>query len=112
MIESTFKNTYKETIINGRIYREWNIKFNVSTGRVEDCIEEIDEMEFCSKKPDDRDTQCTSPNDVSIVSKPGACEAKILYNNSLQYYVQFPRIDVHDQIQEFLLKNIQGKCSG
>ncbi|CAB4030455.1 Hypothetical predicted protein, partial [Paramuricea clavata] len=89
-----FENTYKEKILDGVIHREWNIKFNVSTGRVEDCKKEINEMKLCSKRPDS--LQCTDITNATIVATRGACEAKIMYNVSLQYYVKFLPIDSHD----------------
>jgi hypothetical protein len=112
-----FENTYKEKILDGVIHREWNIKFNVSTGRVEDCRKEMDVMTFCSKRPDA--LRCTDITNATIVARCGACEAKIMYNSSLQYYVKFSPIDSHDftpgeksheaSNDERLLKTVQGK---
>ncbi|CAB4034345.1 Hypothetical predicted protein, partial [Paramuricea clavata] len=104
-----FKNTYKEKILDGVIHREWKIRFNVSTGRVEDCKKEINGMTFCSKRPDALPCTDISTN-LTTIARSGDCEAKILYNSSLQYYVKFSPIDPHDftpSNDERLLKTVQ-----
>jgi hypothetical protein len=69
-------------------------------------------MTFCSKRPDA--LRCTDITNATIVARPGACEAKITYNSSLQYYVKFSPINPHDFTpsrpnDERLLKTLQGK---
>jgi hypothetical protein len=116
-------STYKEKITDAVIHKEWNIIFHLSTKRVGNCEAKIDKITLCFKKPDDH--QCTNLANATIVSKPGACEATIAFNQTVQtsrnigleYCVKFPPIDPSDfrpqsshevNSQTFLLS--QGKC--
>ena len=74
-------------------------------------------MTLCSKRPDS--LRCTDITKATIVATPGICEAKIMYNGSLQYYVKFSPVDSHDftpgeksheaSYDERLLKTVEGK---
>jgi hypothetical protein len=95
--------TYKEKIIDAVIQKEWNIIFHLSTKWVGNCEAKIDKITLCFKKPDDH--QCTNLANATIVSKPGACEATIMFNQTsrnigLKYYVRFPPIDPSDFKEE------------
>jgi hypothetical protein len=96
-------STYKEKIIDAVIHKEWNIIFHLSTKRDVNCEAKIDKITLCFKKPDDH--QCTNLANATIVSKPGACEAIIMFNQTsrnigLKYYVKFPPIDPSDFKEE------------
>ncbi|CAB3991324.1 PREDICTED: uncharacterized protein LOC107355480 [Paramuricea clavata] len=98
-IVTDVSSTYKEKITDTVIQKEWNIIFHLSTKRDVNCEAKIDKIALCFKKPDD--DQCTNLANATIVSKPGACEATIMFNQTsrnigLKYYVKFPPIDPFD----------------